>query len=150
MLVALPASHRLAARSSVGLGELAQEPFVLYPRGNGQALYDAVIAACQASGFSPRIVQEAPQMVSTISLVAAGIGIAVVPESMRQLHGNGVAYLPIQGAVPVASMHVVHAAKPVPTVVLNFRVVLRGTLEGLLGGEAERPRPNLSPQGGGA
>jgi DNA-binding transcriptional LysR family regulator len=129
MLVAVPASHHFAARASIRLEELAQEPFVLYPRGNGQALYDAVIGACQASGFSPRIVQEAPQMVSTISLVAAGIGMTLVPESMQQLHSNGVVYLPVKGTAPVASIHVVHIERPVPAGVANFRAVLLKVLK---------------------
>ncbi|MFB9981311.1 LysR family transcriptional regulator [Mesorhizobium kowhaii] len=130
MLVAVPASHDLAQRTSVKISELSLEPFVLYPRTNGQALYDLVVATCQANGFSPNIVQEAPQMVSTVSLVAAGIGVAMVTETMRQLHNKGVVYLPIEGTeAPVASINMVRRERPVSTTILNFQKVVREILK---------------------
>ncbi|SFJ65069.1 DNA-binding transcriptional regulator, LysR family [Bosea sp. OK403] len=103
MLVALPDQHaiaeRLAKRSGQGmlegriaLAELAEETFILYRRPSGPGLYDSIIAACRAAGFSPRIGQEAPQMVSTLSLVAAGLGVSVIPASMARLETNGIAY----------------------------------------------------------
>ncbi|POR48889.1 LysR family transcriptional regulator [Bosea psychrotolerans] len=103
MLVALPDQHaiaeRLAKRSGQGmlegriaLAELAQETFILYRRPSGPGLYDSIIAACRAAGFSPRIGQEAPQMVSTLSLVAAGLGVSIIPASMARLETNGIAY----------------------------------------------------------
>lgn len=103
MLVALPDQHaiaeRLAKRSGQGmlegriaLAELAEETFILYRRPSGPGLYDSIIAACRAAGFSPRIGQEAPQMVSTLSLVAAGLGVSIIPASMARLETNGIAY----------------------------------------------------------
>ncbi|MGR8925349.1 LysR family transcriptional regulator [Rhizobium leguminosarum] len=120
MLAALPMSHRLSGETTIGLADLAQDSFVLYPRANGQALYDAVIGACQKEGFSPRIVQEAPQMTSTVSLVAAGVGVTLVTESMRQLHSEGVVYLEVKGIAPIAEMHVVRRERPVSAVISNF------------------------------
>src|SRR5262249_11203142 len=82
MLAALPAQHPLAhkrARKTIALADLAEETFVLYRRPSGPGLYDAIIAACRTAGFSPRIGQEAPRMVSTLSLVAAGLGVSIIP-----------------------------------------------------------------------
>ena len=56
-----------------------------------------MIAACIASGFSPDIAHEAPQIVSTLNLVAAGMGISVVPSSMQRLHLDEVVYRPMSG-----------------------------------------------------
>lgn len=119
--IALPSRHPLSNRVRLDLGELANESFVLYPRANGSLLYDTIIAACRSVGFSPRIVQEAPQMTSTVNLVAAGVGVALVPESMRQLHSEGVAYVQITPPTPRALLWVVHRnGDHVPTIVRNF------------------------------
>ena len=103
----LPTGHALATRKRLRLGDLRNEPFILYPRANGSLLYDAIIAACQNAGFSPRVVQEAPQMASMVSLVAAGVGVTLVPESVCQLRPAGVRYIPIHGQTPVAMLWLV-------------------------------------------
>ena len=51
------------------------------------------------AGFKPRIAQLAPRITTTLGLVAAGMGIALVPESMRTMMLNGVVYRPLKGAV---------------------------------------------------
>jgi DNA-binding transcriptional LysR family regulator len=119
--VALPARHPLARRTQVDLIELAGDAFVLYPRANGRLLYDTIIAACRNAGFSPRIAQEAPQMASTVNLVAAGVGVAMVPESMCQLHAQGVVYARIAGDPPGATLTIAHRAEMTRTKVIeNF------------------------------
>ena len=95
MVAALPAGHGLAGgatASRMPLAELAGETFILYRRPLGPGLYDAIIAACQRAGYSPQIGQEAPRMLSTLSLVAAGLGVTLIPASMQRLRVNGVAY----------------------------------------------------------
>jgi len=102
--VALPSRHPLATQKRIDLLQLAGEAFVLYPRANGRLLYDTMVSACRNAGFSPRIAQEAPQMASTVHLVAAGVGVALVPASMCQLHASGVTYVRIAGDVPRAQL----------------------------------------------
>jgi DNA-binding transcriptional LysR family regulator len=98
MVVALPARHPLASvRRGLTLKSLAHEKFIGYPRAAGAGLYDSVIAACIVSGFNPDIAYEAPQIVSTLNLVAAGMGICVVPSSMQRLHLDSVVYRPLSG-----------------------------------------------------
>jgi DNA-binding transcriptional LysR family regulator len=123
--VALPARHRLAGSGPLDLLDLAGEPFILYPRANGRLLYDTIIAACRNAGFSPRIAQEAPQMASTVNLVAAGVGVALVPESMCQLHAQGVEYARIAGNGPKAQLVLAHKRDgPMPPAVRNFMSVV--------------------------
>ena len=55
-------------------------------------MYDTIITACRSAGFSPRVGQEAPRIISTLNLVAAGLGVSVVPESLRRLQMDGVVY----------------------------------------------------------
>src|SRR5262245_679235 len=98
MLVALPTGHPLAKsrgaqRSTpLPLAELAAETFILYKRPGGPGLYDTIITACRGAGFSPRVGQEAPRIISTLNLVAAGLGVSIVPESLRRLQMDGVVY----------------------------------------------------------
>ena len=94
MLLALPTDHPLAidAQSPLPLAALATEAFVLYRRRVGLGLYDAILVACREAGFSPQVIQEAPRMTATLSLVAAGLGVSIVPASMQRLRGDGIVY----------------------------------------------------------
>lgn len=128
--LALPSRHPLSQRDGLNLIEISGDPFILYPRTNGSLLYDSVIAACRNAGFSPRIVQEAPQMASTVNLVAAGVGVTIVPESMRQLHPEGVVYIRIIDQAASAVLWVAHRkTDTVPIVVENFMAHVQAFLK---------------------
>ncbi|MFC0406994.1 LysR family transcriptional regulator [Roseomonas elaeocarpi] len=98
MVAALPVGHRHQGRSALKLEELRDEPFILYPRANGPGLSENVVAACQRAGFTPKVAQQTPQLASTVNLVAAAIGIAIVPDCMRQLRPDSVRYVTLQDA----------------------------------------------------
>lgn len=118
---AVPTSHPLARQGCVALAALSEQRFVLYPRSNGRLLYDTIIAACGQAGFSPLIVQEAPQMTSTINLVAAGVGVTLVPESMQQIQSPKVTYLRLTDPEPRTSLTLVQGQDLLMTaVVRNF------------------------------
>jgi DNA-binding transcriptional LysR family regulator len=108
MVLALPQAHRLAhhagASAALPLKVLAGETFIVYRRQSGPGLYDAILSACNAAGFSPRVVQEAPRIVSTLNLVAAGLGISLVPESLQRMRMDGVVFRPVAGAQPKAPL----------------------------------------------
>jgi len=97
-VVAMPTSHPMARRTRVSLRSLANEAFVSFPRDLAPVLYDQLISMCQRAGFSPRIVQEA-QMQTIISLVAAGIGVALVPATLENLSRKGLVYKRLAGSV---------------------------------------------------
>jgi DNA-binding transcriptional LysR family regulator len=108
MVLALPRAHVLARRTSkaVPLKSLADETFIVYRRHNGPGLYDAILSACNTAGFSPRVGQEAPRIVSTLNLVAAGVGISLVPESLQRMRMDGVIFRRISGAAqPMAPLY---------------------------------------------
>ena len=85
----------------VPLKSLVSDPFILIgPPGTG--LHDETVAACRAAGFIPRLGQPAPRITSTLSLVAAGLGIALVPSTMQSVRIAGIVYRRIQGAAPKA------------------------------------------------
>ena len=116
LVVALSEGHRLvrggaagqvAGQVELGIADLASEDFILFPRPLAPGLYDQVISLCQQGGFSPRVVQEAVQMQTIVGLVAAEIGIALVPESLRNLQRVGVVYLPLREVTPRAEIALV-------------------------------------------
>ncbi|MEH1853513.1 MAG: LysR family transcriptional regulator [Nostoc sp.] len=100
LMVALPEAHLLANQSDICWRSLANEPFILFPRILAPGLYDLIISLCQQAGFSPKVVQEAIQMQTIVSLVAAEMGIAIVPASLQNLQRIGVVYKTLQEPSP--------------------------------------------------
>lgn len=92
LLVALPAGHRLARRSSLRLSELAHDTFVAQPRKLAATLHDRLVKLANQAGFEPVIAQHAQQLNGLLALVAAGLGLALVPSSMRAVQLQGVTY----------------------------------------------------------
>lgn len=103
MVLALPRGHVLArkkgASKALSLAAVAGEIFVIYRRPSGPGLHDVIVSACNAAGFSPRIGQEAPRIGSTLNLVAAGLGISLVPESLQLMRMDGVVFRRLAGTV---------------------------------------------------
>jgi DNA-binding transcriptional LysR family regulator len=126
MVVAVPKGHRLASRKTAALLSLAKEVFIFYHRRVRPGLTDAVIAACERSGFHPRLGQEAPQLTATLNLVAAGLGISIVPESLKHMRTNDIAYLRLTGEAPQAALGLASRVDERSAAVGNFiRVALR-------------------------
>ena len=131
MVAALPAGSPLArARHPLPLAALAGEIFILYRRPLGPGLYDAIIAACQRAGYSPNIGQEAPRMLATLGLVAAGLGVTLVPQSMRRLRVHGVVYRTIEGeARLVAPLNLAYRRSETSPAARRFTALARAWLD---------------------
>lgn len=99
-LAAVSSTHRLARRPSIRLRELSDDAFISYSREESTGISFAVSNACQASGFTPRIVHEATQIQAAISLVAAGMGVALVPSIHARMAIPKVRFLPLRGSSP--------------------------------------------------
>jgi DNA-binding transcriptional LysR family regulator len=129
MVVALPNAHALAqndGHAPLSLKDLAGETFIVYARQQGPGLYDETTAACLKAGFRPRLGQEAPRVTSAMSLVAAGLGISVVPASMQRMAMDGVTYRRLKGtAQPKAVLTLASRRGDPSAVVHNFRGLVR-------------------------
>lgn len=112
LIVALPETHHLVDRPDVALRQLSTEPFILFPRSLAPGLYDRIISFCQQAGFSPRATQEAIQMQTIVSLVAAEMGVAIVPESMQNFQRRGVVYKQLQEPSPIVSIALIWRHNP--------------------------------------
>lgn len=97
LVLALPVDHRLAIRERVALSAAANEPFVFFPRARGPGFFDFLMGFCRDSGFSPHIVQEAPQ-IDVLALVAAGFGLSIFPDSVREFRRADIVLRPIIGS----------------------------------------------------
>lgn len=130
MIVALPSTHVLAPKGRrpgpIALPELAGETFIVFGRGDGPGLFDATMAACLKAGFRPLLGQEAPRITSTLGLVAAGIGISLVPASIERVRMDGVAYRQLIAAErPMALLNVASRRNDHSPVVRNFLSLVR-------------------------
>jgi DNA-binding transcriptional LysR family regulator len=125
MRIVLPAAHPRADGRSMPLSALAQETLILFPRMIGPGLHDSIMASCQRAGFSPALGQDAPQISSIVHLVAAGFGVSIVPQSIEQIHAEGVAYLRIDGDEPRAPIGLAYRKEERSMAVRNFVVLAR-------------------------
>ncbi|KQT13101.1 LysR family transcriptional regulator [Ramlibacter sp. Leaf400] len=98
LVLALPEQHPLAVARNLSLARVMDEPLVLFPRRILPSLHDALFGLYHAAGREPRVAQEAIQMQTIVNLVSAGLGLAWVPESVRQFQRPGVAYRTLGGA----------------------------------------------------
>ncbi len=96
-MVALPQQHPLATARNLSLDALLAEPLVIFPRRILPSLHDAVFGMYHAAGRTPHVAQEAIQMQTIVNLVSAGLGLAWVPDSVRQFQRAGVAYRQLGG-----------------------------------------------------
>ena len=119
MMVVLPTGHPAAKRKEVDLMILKDDSFLLVPRPLGPTLYDAIVSACRRAGFEP-VIGLAPQIASVVNLVAAELGVSIVPASMSQLRVKGVAYREIAGKAPTARIALAHRRGETSPIVRNF------------------------------
>ena len=110
LIVALPNNHPLAlVHETIHLLDLEPYDFVLYRRLAGQDLFDNILASCYQAGFSPNIVQEAPRLTSSLNLIAAGIGLSIVPEAIRDFWNKQIIYKELKADTPcIAPIYAVY------------------------------------------
>ena len=114
LVAALPDTHRLSGHARVALRELADDPWILFPRARGPAFYDQILGLCARAGFAPNVEQEASYMPTIVSLVAAGLGVSLVPGSLQRLSMQGAVLRPLKGAAARVVLAAAWHAEPVP------------------------------------
>lgn len=104
LVVALPASHRLAGNARVKLSALADEEFVMFARRVSPVYFDSIIAVCRERGFSPRILHDVRSVVAQIAFVGCGQGIALVPSGLKRFAPENVVFKALTEKVEVVTM----------------------------------------------
>ena len=127
LVVVLPADHTLTSQEQIPLAQLREETFVMYPRAWNPGLFDQVMSLCQNAGFYMRFGQEALGWESIIGLVAANLGISIVPASSQLLRNTGVAYRPLQEVTLTFDLALAWLSGNDSPVLHNFLQVARET-----------------------
>ena len=128
LVAVLPATHRLAASAVVPLEQLEEEPFVTYPSHFRSVLHDAVEDTCAAHGFRPRVALEVSETATLVSFVAAGLGVSLVPDSVRHMTVEGAVYRPLARAAAEVELAVAWRRDDEAPVLERALEVVRGAL----------------------
>jgi DNA-binding transcriptional LysR family regulator len=110
LVVALPSDHPLAARRRITAKQLRDEPLIVHSSRRGSVMFDAVQHLCRAAGFEPTIRHEVDETSTLVTLVAGGLGAAIVPEPVTALQLVGVVYLPLADPDATTELAVAHLA----------------------------------------
>jgi len=110
LVVAVPTSHRFAGRRQVGVADLADTDLIVHSAGRRSAMYDVVRRLFSEAGLVPQIRHEVDETSTLVTLVAGGLGVAVVPHPVSALTLEGVAYLPLVRPAATVTLAVAHRA----------------------------------------
>ncbi|MCZ2722640.1 LysR family transcriptional regulator [Marinomonas sp. 15G1-11] len=119
-LLALHEDHPLSNKTEVSLSDLKGESFIMFARSSHPSLYDQIMNSLHAASVQPNIVQIAKVTQTTRTLVAAGVGIAIVPESTQYDQREGLVYRPITDKLPDLEIHMVWKAERETPLMLRF------------------------------
>jgi DNA-binding transcriptional LysR family regulator len=100
LVAALPSDHPLACKETIRVADLASEAFVTFPGTQGSTVRDALIHAAMGAGFTPRIMQEAPDSYTILGLVAAGVGVTLTVSSVQHIDTPGLVYRELEDDLP--------------------------------------------------
>lgn len=125
----LPPGHRLANRAQLDLGELRDEAFILFPRQAAPHYHDLIIARCVAAGFSPQIRHEARLWQTIVAMVARGMGVALLPETLCRATSHDVSCVGIEQPGALSEIHAILAEENPPEAARQFLDILKGGLD---------------------
>lgn len=127
LVLILPDTHPLAegAPAPISLKDLANEPFILFPRHVGPVLYDQIIGLCQQAGFSPNVVLEVIPQQTILGLVSAEIGITLIHASVQALGQPGVVLRGLVEPTPELELAVAWSSDATNPVLPSFLEVVR-------------------------
>jgi DNA-binding transcriptional LysR family regulator len=108
LMLVCRAEHPLATLPSVPVPALADQPFVMFERDAGTGIWDQIFAICADHGFSPTVAQEAREAPTLIGLVAAGLGVTILPDSLRRIQVEGVVYRPLDAPQAASTILLAH------------------------------------------
>lgn len=107
-VLAVPDEHPFAARERIRFAELRGQPLVMMTRDVEPQLYEHALVLCARAGFSPSTVHEADSVQTTLSMVASGLGLAVVTSSAQLTTRAGIRYLPLVEPTPSVTLYLAH------------------------------------------
>jgi len=154
LVAVLPAGHRLARRERVRMLDLQDDPMISFPRARRDGDH-MTLSACRRAGFEPRMSYATDRIETNLALVAAGLGVSLMPASIKNLRRSGVVYRPLVPPAPQVEMAVAYPREAPSPAVATFLHVLREAARGRprwprpvgaarLGSESAEPAPSYS------
>jgi DNA-binding transcriptional LysR family regulator len=131
----LPDTHRLAARKVISASQLRDEPFVFFSPLAGALAYRKPVSLCEEHGFRPRVVQEAPQWLTILSLVGAGLGVSIAPACVRQIAVPNIVCCSLRGASITSDIELAYRADEDRAIVHAFANIARSNFRSVRGDE---------------
>jgi DNA-binding transcriptional LysR family regulator len=125
LMLALPENHPLCKRKTIPLKMLGNERHVMYSRSMFPGYYDSIISACRKAGFSLNIVHEADAIYTMLALVAAGVGVSMIPASLQETARHGIEFRRITGALPQIEMGAAYRRDGSSNVLHSFLGIVR-------------------------
>jgi DNA-binding transcriptional LysR family regulator len=124
----LPVNHVLAQRKSISAAALREEPFVFFPHVAGPVAYSKTISLCEAHGYRPRVVQEAPQWLTVLRLVGAGLGVSIAPACVEKIAAPDAVCVRLRGAHVQSDIELAWRSGEDRAIVTTFRELARNIL----------------------
>ena len=121
----LPHTHPLGGHRSISAALLRDEPFVFFSSAAGKLAYERTISLCLEHGFRPNVVQEAPQWLTILRLIGAGLGVTIAPECVRQIASPHVACLSLRGAKVRSRIELAYRADDDRAILHSFADIAR-------------------------
>jgi DNA-binding transcriptional LysR family regulator len=121
----VPEQHPLAAERSISARSLRDEPFVLFARSYGDAAWRRTVAVCEEHGYLPKVVQEAPEWLTILSLVGAGLGVTIAPACVARLHAENAACLRLRGQRHLTGLDLAYHESEKRPIVRTFATLAR-------------------------
>lgn len=125
IVLAVPSNHKYSHRESIDITEIAKDPLICFPRMPEPSFGSFILGVCRAHGFEPVVVQHAGELQTALSLVAGGLGIALLPNSIRKNEREGVVYLPLKEPVPKTALSIAYRKDDTSPTMKSFLEVLR-------------------------
>ncbi|MCL6454229.1 MAG: LysR family transcriptional regulator [Alicyclobacillus sp.] len=121
----VPATHGLARHQAVRMEDLRDERLVLVSRSIWPGLYDSIADLSRAAGFQPQVRLEVTEVQTAVGLVAAGLGVSILPGSTQHVHTRDVRYLPMVDPAPEVEMALAWRRDNLSPALARFREVVR-------------------------
>ena len=125
LIAVLPQDHVLASQPQINLSTLEDETFIICPRDYRCGLYDHIIAVCHQAGFAPRLMQETQEVQSILGFVAAGLGIALLPASVKHLRRSHIIYRTFDPPLAKLTLSMAWRSKNAPPIQPAFLSVVQ-------------------------
>ncbi len=125
IVLAVPAGHKYTEQKSISLAKLSADPLICFPRMPEPSFGSFIVGVCREHGFEPNVVQHAGELQTALSLVAGGMGLALLPNSIRKIDREGVVYIPLTEPVPKTTLSIAYRKDDTSPILKAFLEILR-------------------------